>query len=547
LQNRKKQNNHDDWLFIPDLLFLTVVLPAGNDLDPKRQYPHNTYGRTAFFTMLVKFNTARRLRFPLPMHEQTQRFILLLLFYLTGPVLTLGIIGGIVLRKLPNNARHWEYQLSQKTGLHWKIQSVEYRSPGSIRLHNVEIVDDITLTAVFHAQTADVRLIADPHRESLFPGMADTADKPAAGTTVSKYLAPYFSPFSDPNRFWQIVIPQAFLNLYVPPRVLGNAGQETAADSSPAVQNMLQKLSARAAGLSDRPVQIIIDQMTAVSGYSIKREGEKYNLFRFVRGTFYRTASDIRSNWTFQIKNVSEIGTESLSFILSPQTDSQTVVFQTGKEPIPCDLAAVFCPMFKRFSGGTFRGEFIFTADSKSKRIRLQNVSFADLPLAPFIKRYTPFAVQGTIADMRIFQASFGSGDWSGEFSATGCLQVVNGAIEQPLFHRCVENFRLTVEPGTLLESPMTMIPFTACSIHFRLLPEGMFFWADELWKNAFMYYDAENDRKMEMIVYLPQGNGQIPISYNAVLSVFVPDSVPVVPLTKGMREILPVIPVTER
>jgi len=478
----------------------------------------------------------------LQLHEQTQRFILLLIFYLFGPIATLGIVGGIIVRKLPSNARSWERSLTQQTGLHWTIQSVEYRSPGCVRLHNVKILvdpvkirEDTTQDAVFTAPQIDVRRVTNPSRSKIFPGISTPNTE---NTGLTDRLAKTFPSLSSADPFWQITVPVSLLNI----------GEYAGEESALLVQNMLRKIFARFNTLSDVPVQFACEEIAIISEYSLKKPGDKnedkVDILRFVQGNIYRTSTEIRSDWTFQIKDVSELDwehRERLSFVFS-FPDTFEISFQTGRQPIPCDLAAVFCSRFKHFSGGSFEGMFSLTTRSErnSETLRLDRVIFKNVPLAPLVGPYTNFAVEGTVADLRFSQVVFGT---EGTY-AEGCLQVQNGAVERALLHRCIDHFQLRVNPGTILDSPMQMIPFSACVIHFRLQPEGIDFWADTNWNNAVMYYHKGNPSPYELIVSVPDHRRTV--SYHELMSIFAVDGAPVVPLTSGMRSLVPHIPIRE-
>jgi hypothetical protein len=207
-------------------------------------------------------------------------------------------------------------------------------------------------------------------------------------------------------------------------------------------------------------------------------------------------------------------------------------------------LAAVFCERFKPFSGGTLEGKFSVSTqgDGKSETLRLDQVVFKNVPLAPLVGPYTDFAVEGTVADLRFSQVVFGA---AGTY-AEGCLQVQNGAVERALLHRCIDHFQLRVEPGTILDSPLQMIPFSACVIHFRLQPEGIEFWADNNrgWNNAIMYYHKGNPSPYELIFFVPERRR--PVSYHELMSIFARDGAPVVPLTHGMQSLVPHIPIRQ-
>ena len=472
----------------------------------------------------------------MPLHEQTQRFILLLIFYLFGPILTLGIIGGIVLRKLPSNARNWEHSLLQQTGLHWKIGSVEYRSPNFTRLHNIEILDENTQHPVFRATQIDIQRVTDTSRDKVFPGIL-TDSRGGASTGLTGLLENTFPSFRTGIRFWQITVPVSVLDL----------DTYSGEDSALLVQNLLRKVFARFDALSEVPVQLVLDQIGIRSEHSLTRGEDQIDIFHSVQGNFYRTLTELRSDWSFQIRGVSDLDwehRERLSFTLS-LTDTLEISFQSGIQPIPCDLAAVFCSSFKHFSGGSFQGKFSYSMRSgrtDTQKTQLEQVIFKDVPLAPLVCPYTAFAVEGTVADLRFFQAAF-------EAESTyvaGCIQVVNGAIEQALLHRCVDNFDLTIKPAHILEKPMSMIPFSACVIYFRLRPEGIDFWADQKWEDLFMYYQEggpiPTTTADTITVHLPPQRRTV--TYHEFMSIFAPDNAPVVPLTRGMQSLVPHIPI---
>jgi len=468
------------------------------------------------------------------LHEQTQRFILLLIFYLLGPILTLGIIGGIAVRYLPANARHWERTLAQQTGLHWEIKSVEYRSPGFIRLHEVKILDDTAQHSIFYTKRIDVRRITDTRRKSIFPGISTASSESSAWSGLTAALTSALPSLRSDDQFWQITTPESYL-------VFMDYSSE---NSALLVQNMLRKVFARLDTLADVPVQFDFEEIYVVSEHSLKRGGDKIldkvDLFRLVQGNIYRTPEGIRSDWSFEIQNISDLDRLHLSFALS-LTDTLEITFRTGRQPIPCDLAAVFCSPFKPFSGGTFQGEFALSTRNanNSRTIRLNNVVFKNVPLAPLVGSYTDFAVVGTIADLRFNQGVFGTEG----IHVDGSLQVQNGAIEAALFHRCVDNFDLTVRPQDILDSQVRMIPFTVCAILFRLQQGGIDFEADQDWGNAFMYQAGDTiGSDPKMVVYFPSHRRTV--TYHELMSVFAPDNAPTVPLTPGLQPILPLVPV---
>ena len=464
------------------------------------------------------------------LHEQTQRFILLLTFYLFGPILTLGIIVGIGLRKHPSHPQSWAQSLSQQTGLHWKIQSVEYCSPGFVRLHHVEILDDTVQPPLFSAEKIEVRRITDTSLEKIFPGISTSPETEKTGLTG--LVAKTFPSLYSSDHFWQITIPFSELNF----------GKYPGDYSALLVQSMLRKVFARFDTLSEVPVQLVFEEIAVMSEHSLNKT-DQIDMFRFVQGNIYQIPSEIRSDWSFQIKDVPEIDRQRLSFVLLPP-DKLEIAFQTGSQPIPCDLAAVFCSSFKHFSGGSFQGDFALSSQNGSNRhtIRLQNAIFSNMPLASLAQPYTNFAVSGTVADFRFTHAVFGPRPE--DIDAEGSLLVQEGTVEKALLHRCVDKFQIKIEPEDILDSPMPMIPFTACAIHFRLQPWGIEFGAHKDWGMAFMYQKADTiDSGLKMLLSFPLTNRERPVTYHEIMSIFAPNNAPTVPLTPGTQPILPHIP----
>ena len=471
------------------------------------------------------------------LHEQTQQFILLLIFYLLGPMLTLGIIGGVVLRKLPANARNWERALTQQTGLHWEIESVEYRLPGFVRLHKVQIKDDATkppFPSIFYAEQVDIRRVTNTSRDKIFPGISTVSgDESPAWSGLTGVLTSSLPSFGTEDVFWQISVSRS--------KSILNLGDYSGENSALLVQNMLRKVFARFETLADVPMQFVVEEIYVINEHSLKRGGDKIeaDLFRLVQGNIYRTPSAIRSDWSFEIPSISNTDRLQISFTLS-LSDSLEVAFRTGKQPIPCDLAAVFYSPFQHFSGGTLEGEFTLSTRSghNSQTILMNNVIVRNVPLAPLVNTYTDFAVEGTIVDLQFDQAVFGAGD----ISAKGRLQVQNGAVEKTLFHRCVGNFGLSVQPENILEAPVQMVPFTACVVWFHLQPEGIDFSADKIWLDAIMYQGTDTSSRADWVVRLPPHRQRV--TYHEFMSVFAPDNAPTVPLTPGTQSILSLVPI---
>jgi hypothetical protein len=452
--------------------------------------------------------------------------ISLLFFFILGPLLTLGILGGIVLRKIPSNARQFEYVAAVQTGLTWKMDAVEYRSLYCTRLKNVRILDSLSAKPIFFAPEIDLQYIVSENIDKFFPGIEPSVYH--SGNPVSPLTKQI-----HPNGFRQIFVPDSVLTF----------DQHSA--SAIAVRDTFEKILARFHFLSETPVQIVFENVGVFSTYSQKRPDEKPDRLRFIRGNLYRTKNEIRSDWEFQVPEFSELETQQFSVIQPYHSNGFEITLRTGKQPIPCELAAVFCSAFRRFgSDSRFSGEFSVEKTNnqeESPTLRLKNVSFKDLNLSSFAKEYTPFSVSGIVRDLQIDHAVFGPNI----FTAKGSFQIVNGTIETALFQRFIERFNLTVKPADIPESPRRTIPFTACAIHFRLQPDGAVFLPDELWHNAIMHQVPDADGQGKMTVYFPDENRQ-PVSYHTIFSIFAPDTAPVVPLTPGLKNLFFVLPIED-
>ncbi|MDR3199034.1 MAG: hypothetical protein LBU34_14300 [Planctomycetaceae bacterium] len=460
------------------------------------------------------------------LHDQTRRIISLLLFFILGPLLTLGILAGIVLRKIPANARKFEYNAAVQTGLTWKIDAVEYRSFYCTRLKNVRLLDSFSAKTIFFAPEIDCRYIISENFNKFFPGIetnSEHSDNPILPFTASV----------RPNGFQQIFVPDSVLTF------------DHDSASAVAVRDTLEKILARFHLLSETPVQFVFENVGIFSVYSKQRPDEKPDRVRFVRGNLYRTKNEIRSDWEFQVPEFSELETQQFSVIQKRQVNNVEITLRTGKIPVPCELAAVFCSAFRRFGHGSrFSGEFSVEKNSNPEippTLRLKNVSFKDIDMAPFAEEYTPFSVSGTMRDLQMTHAALGPNI----FTAEGCFQIVDGSIEKTLFQRIIERFNLIVKPSDISESPRTMIPFTACAVHFRLQPEGVVFRPDELWQNALMHQVPDASGLGKMTVYFPDENRRL-VSFHTLFSIFAPDTAPVVPLTPGLKNLFFLLPMDD-
>ena len=447
-------------------------------------------------------------------------------------MLTVGILVGAGLRKLPSNAKRFEYGLSVQTGLRWRIQAVEYRSPGCVRLKGVEIIDDISTKSIFEAVEVDFEYRSVKNREKLFSAEIESR---ATAPGEKNFLSDIVAGVRRSDGFWMITVPNSVIKL---------DHYDSDETSSSVVWSALSKMLARSMFLSETPIQFAFENIGVFSAHSRNKTGKiKFEPLHFVRGNLYRTDDGVRSDWSFQMPEVSQLETQRLSFVRRDLTGGVEIELRTGKIPVPIETVSAFCPLFGRFGAGSrFSGDFSVEYHSDtgvSRTARLINVVFQNIDVAPIASYYTSFPVSGTVDSLHVRKAVFGPD----AFFADGAFMIDNGEIDATLFNRFVQQFELTVKPGELLESPRAAIPFEKCALQFRMQQDGIAFWPDENWNNVFMFRSGDGFRTESITVRFPDTPGR-PISYHAILSVLAPDTAPVVPLTPNLKKLYSVIPV---
>lgn len=485
--------------------------------------------------------------------DQTRRLITLLIFFLLGPLLTLGILAGIGLRRLPYNARLFERNLSIQTGLDWNIEAVDYRSPENIRLKKVRLIDPSLDKPLYFAPQIDLIYVSSVLREDCFPDIessaetAETVGLSVAGSAqkVAANAQKILSGGKRPKGFWRISIPESSLRL----NIANQAG------ASQLVGEHFNRILSRFSNLSGEPIQIVLDkveiflpnrestgnQLNQTNGGAGRAKNTNDSFFvRFIAGNVYRTPKTIRSDWFFQMPAVSETEKQAVSIEQDRKSGVFRLTLKTEEQPISCELASLFCPAFQSFGPGSrFSGEIsgqYRPGLSQGWNIRLRNAFLNDLDLARFASAYTPAAVSGNV-QLSIASANFGDGP----FEAQGWIWVRGGSLERSLFHRLVDRFALQVNPEGLVDAPLEDYPFDDCMINFRLQADGIVFWSGDS-RNVFMTRNGDGMKKHSMAVFFTQRNMQ-PISYHSILSLFAPDSAPIVPLTPGIQKLVSIIP----
>lgn len=459
------------------------------------------------------------------MHEQTRKFILLLIFFLFGPLLTLGIGTAAVLRKLPSNAARLEYELTKQTGVHWTVRSVEYRSPGVVRLEKVRIIDGSTNDTLFYAKEIYIKTHTVEQKElfKLFPNI-DIKKQNDNGLLGALFRT------SHRHRYYQVTVPLSLLTLE----------KKTPAEAEVVIKETLSKFLSRLPFLSETPMLFAFDDCF-VQRSKTEQESSPPHL-QSIKGNLYCTPQDVVSDWTFQLPP--ELEMQKFSLIKRRSNNDAVFTLRTGRRTIPCDIAGIFCDPFRQLGAeARFGGTFTVETGTASPVVRMESAVWRNVALAPLAAQYSPLTITGTVADLQIHKAVFGGG----MFSAAGCTKITAGTLDKTLFFRLADHFRLNVNPPGASDATEQNVAFDGCAIHFKLQQDGIVFWGDEQWENGklLMYRNGDALRTQPMHVLLSDEKRQ-PVPYYSVLSLFAPDDAPVVPLTPGLQRLVGSIPVID-
>ncbi|MDR2169861.1 MAG: hypothetical protein LBP59_06950 [Planctomycetaceae bacterium] len=527
---------------------------------------------------------------------------MVLLFFIFGPLLTLLILGGVILRKLPSNVVVYERAAMLATGLRWEIGAVEYRKLNQIRFKNVRLFRSNSSKPFFAASEIDLVYVSGGvgragdvtknNRNRLFPGVVNlqnAAKNPnnilGVNTGGISGTVKRFFGVGNGDGFWRLLVGRSLVDLTEGGDGVGvgksngnndgnndgnnsnNDGNNNSNgnsngngvgisesnigdkfDGGVVLRECFLELIARMELLSVEPVFITFDEIDVI-GTSLNR----FKL-RFVAGNLYQTESAIRSEWNFLIPLVSETESERISIVRRRNSRSLAVTLKTGNMPLPCEFIAIFCPSFRILGGYPARvsGEIMASVEylggggiggggAAAWEYSLRNVFFNDINIERFMAGSLPYILRGNVRGFRVNEAYWGGG----KLRADGWVEIVEGVIERGLFHRIVKNFALTVMPESILDSPRMEYPFTQCVFNYKIDHNGVIFWKERLSDeagNVFMFKTGDGVQTQPMAVSLPDGNGKL-VSYHNVLSIFAPDSAPIVPLTPLSKFLIPLLP----
>ena len=498
---------------------------------------------------------------------------MLLFFFLLGPVLTFGIVAGIVCRKLPSNADHYERTISLQTGLRVAVESVDYVNPHAMQLNGIAVFSRTSPKAVCEIPQLNLSFVANEDVETLFPDIDLTDGKSERRQTFEKY-AGIFSPITarlqSDTGFWKIIVPR----MHVPVNDL-TGHSDTSGLLATTLQTFFGELLTRYQLDPRYPVYICVGEIDflssmgslhplpagegttnsqATKGLPNIREPQNIREIQNIRlaiGMLYRDKNVIRFDWNFQIPAVSETEYQRFSMTLDRQSSLMTVHLKTGVQPIPCGFISAFSHAFQYFGAESlFSGEIsaqFNRNDPADFTLRLKKAFFEYLDVAPYAADYTPFVVTGTVRGLQVESATFSPGH--GHFEADGFVHVVDGSVEKVLFHRLVERFDLEVRPQNILDAPWGAVPFDDCCIFYRLRKDGATFYAQDPKSNERHFSDNElfmrrlgsGDEKQPMDVLFAKQSRMM--TYHEILSVLAPDNAPVIPLTPGLQKIVTILP----
>ncbi|MDR1478028.1 MAG: hypothetical protein LBJ00_03715 [Planctomycetaceae bacterium] len=469
-----------------------------------------------------------------------------LIFFVIGPLLTLLILVGIFLRKLPFNVDEYERTAMLSTGLRWKIGSVEYRKSNQIRFKNVRLFRSNSDKPLFAASEVDLIYMSGSltkeERNKLFPNAIDSqtnhnkiSDKTLNNSGNFFGSVKRFLGVADRgDGFWYISFAKSLFDL----------GGDDDTNCEAELRECFLELISQMEELSSKPISVKFDEIDVVAT-SLRR----FKL-RFVVGNLYQTESTIRSEWSFFIPIVSETEREQVLVVRQHNSRNLSVTLKTGNMPLPCELITIFCPPFQFLGQYPSRvcGEIMVSAsqiDGKGNEAvwtySLRNVFFNDINISKIADGNIPYKLSGKIQGLRVNEAFLGGG----KLQANGWIDVVDGVVERELFHRLIKLFSLTINPSTLLDSPRAEYPFTRCTFDYELQHDGVIFFLkrpSELTGNMFMLKESDGVQTSPMQVSFPNGNAKL-VSYHNLLSIFASDATPIVPLNPLSKFFVPIIP----
>ena len=448
-------------------------------------------------------------------------------------MLTVALIGGIAVRRLPV-AAWWEENVAKNAiGLPIKLGSVEYRR------WNLQKYGQVVL---HHPNTGQKFVV--------FPEVELRRLKSAASDSSS--LLPFFVPFWDDK--------QTYSKLSIP-RVSVELSQKTVTSDIRILGNML--LDQFGDRFSAREVKFAFhcDELDIRIADSLPETRFK---LMFLEGEFLSDETECKLECSFNLQD--NPSRDPVRFTIrrkkqNPQNEqSQTtepelvVELQTAKTEVPVRFLALFFPGLNSFGSdaffhGTVRGE---SSHKDCWTITFEDMGIEEVDIQTLSAELTPFQLSGkTLLGIKSARIAVSS-DGTRFLDASGWIQIVNGSIDRKLLTQLVDDWQLSPTPNTvsnplhqnnldllkIIPADQTKILIAEASLSVLLGKDGVLLRSNE--KGGFVF---ASDRERFYKYHLPERMGMMAIPYSVIFGTFSPSDANLLPLTPQTQKLVPLFP----
>lgn len=449
------------------------------------------------------------------MHDSTRRFLLLSLFVLIGPILSLSVLTVIVVRRLPGEAKRHEILLRGHSGHKISINSVEYKRPNQIRYNGVRLLDTFSEKTLIETPCVDLKIID-----------AFQWHKIVSQENVDKN-----------GVYWHCKIERLNLDLSGNCERLMSMFFET-----------LQKRNI------ERPKGIVFEIRSI--GLSQQENPVLQDVFGYVS---LPSEKNTECRIAFQLRDCPNPDPVQLLGERIENENGATIKWtltSAGKEstghPIPVAFLQSFYPTLAAFGNECRVSGTVFAEKHSSKKnwtLRFQNVCFRNGDLWTLTDGRTPYKIAGKIEGLNIDSASIIDGVLQ---NAQGFIEVQKGSIERGLLLAFIERFSLDVSPSSAVANVTKSaiersggsaddwetvdIPFDRCWGFFTVSEKGLFFRPHPDSDGLVLEYDVEKLR-----LYIKDSKRPVPLV--RLLAAFQPSDAAVAPLNEATKNVLPFLP----
>lgn len=447
------------------------------------------------------------------MSPRLQQRLVLILFWILGPLTTFVVVASVGVRHTTWAARFYEDALGREIGRDVTIRRVEFVRPDTVRLHGVAFGETVSKTPrLFFPEMLieDVVIDTDDAIDRFFPALASDAG---------------------------IVKPTRFYRLHAPLLVWNAASGETSpleailaywgrVDVPPAVAT---------------PIQIGIDEMRVVRETPHTKPVTVKLTSLQARSCRTSSAHHLDGRFTTAGDAASESVFWSVVHSLDPAATLRSAIelATTPSSPIPMPLLAIFAPSLdiagneSRFVG-TLRGELMWEPDPQRYlwSLFLKEVTVRNIPLESLARQFTHYRVSGTIEGVCLDEAHWREG----LVSAKGWLHLTQGVLDAELVARLTAQLRLRTIPDDLASRVSGgVVPFEQFGLRYQLSRRGATFEAPG--ENGIIMQDAT--RTLSLVI----PPAMQPTPYSEILSVLTPSTAPQVPWTPQTKQALQILP----